>query len=207
MTQRLVWNFEFTTPKYSALSDLKISKEDDLKWEARFFWPESEIISLSLLDDSLLEIAHYQQKQKQDQYYLIPKHNYNLKSRRDELLYKPLVKQSKYAFGFGAKINISKLDNSSSLASYPKFDVKKVMKKLEKSPEIVVKKDSFTYKFSLQPSVKLELARIDVNNQIYFSLCVEGKSRDLVEAISTGLLGKKPSSDYVSFLKTITQKK
>jgi hypothetical protein len=207
MTQRLVWNFEFTTPKNSALSGLKIRKEDDLKWEARFFWPASEVISLSLLDDSLLDLAHYQQKQKQDQYYLIPKHNYNLKNRRGELLYKPLVKQSKYVLGFGAKINISALDKSSSCPFHPEFDAKKVLSKLENSPEIVVKKNSFTYKFSLQPSIKLELARIDVNNHIYFSLCVEGKSRDLVECVSFGLLGKIPSSDYVSFLKKITQNK
>jgi hypothetical protein len=206
MNQRLVWNFEFSTSKNSALSDLKIKKEDDLKWEARFFWPESKVIKLSLLDDSLLEIAQYQHKQKQDQYYLIAEQDYNIKSRRGELLYKPLLKHSKYAFGFGAKINISELNESPQLQPPQEFEVQKIMNELKKSAVILVKKDSFTYRFSFNPPVKLELARIVVNNQIYFSVCVEGKSRDLVEMISIGLLGKKHSSNYVRFLKKITQK-
>lgn len=206
MNQRLVWNFEFSTLKNSALSNLKIKKEDDLKWEARFFWPETKIIKLALVDDSLLEIAHYQYKQKQDQYYLIAQQDYNIKSRRGELLYKPLLKQSKYAFGFGAKINIKGLNDSAPLHAADDFSVQTLMNQLEKSAPLLVNKDSFTYKFSFHPSVKLELARIEVNKQIYFSVCVEGKSRNLVETISIGLLGKKPSSNYVHFLKKITQK-
>lgn len=201
MTQRLVWNFEFTTPNQLALSDLKIKKEDDIKWEARFFWPETEIISLQLIDDSLLELAHYQQKQKQDYYYLISEQDYNLKSRRGELLYKPLMKKGKYSLGFGSKINLNESNNNSAAVE---SHVKKMMKQLDHSTEVLVKKESFTFKFSIHPPIKLELARIDIDQNIYFSLCIEGKSRNLVETISKGLLGKQPTCDYVSFLKKVT---
>jgi hypothetical protein len=203
MTQRLVWNFEFVAAKKSAINDLTIQKEEELKWEARFFWPEAQIISMTLIDNSLLDLAHYQQKQKKDHYYLIPKHNYNIKSRRDELLYKPLVKENKYACGFATKININ-TEQDSSEEEY-KIDRKQIMQELKSSHELLVKKDSFTYKFPTQPVIKLELARIEIDHTIYFSACIEGKSRTLVETLSKRLLGKQASCDYVRFLKQIAK--
>ena len=201
MKQRLLWNFEFKTRKNNTFCDLKNTKEEILKWEARFFWPEQEIICLSLIDEALLEIAHYQYKQKQHYYYLIPAQNYNIKYRRDELLYKPLIEQSPYAFGFGAKINITQMLHNPH--SHTELNIKKLVKQIEKGVQVLVKKDSFTYKFAFQPSIKLELARIEVNDIIFFSLCIEGRSRRLVETMSRCLLGEKPTSDYVHFLKKI----
>jgi hypothetical protein len=202
MTNRLVWNFEFTPTTNFILSDLGKEKEDELKWEARFFWPETEIITLLLLDNALLELTHYQHKQKKDKYYL-QEQNYNIKNRRDELVYKPLIKQGKYSLGFGHKINLSELNKSpESLNS----DLNEMMQQLKHSIKVLVKKESFSYKFSTHPNVKLELARIEINSSIYFTLCIEGKSRVLVEAISRHLVGKKVTDDYVKFLKKISQK-
>ncbi len=202
MTNRLVWNFEFTSSSNFTLSNLAKEKEDELKWEARFFWSETEIISLNLLDKSLLELTHYQHKQKKDEYYLL-KQNYNIKNRRNELIYKPLIKKGRYSLGFGQKLNLSDL-NKPPHEEF-KADIKNIMLESKQSKPISVKKESFSYKFSTQPNVKLELAKIEINSINYFTLCVEGRSRVLVESISTHLLGKKNTEDYVSFLKKFIQ--
>ncbi|MCL9685157.1 hypothetical protein [Legionella maioricensis] len=203
MTQRLVWNFEFSTKKSLSLSN-RVNESDRLKWEIRFFWPEDQIISLHILDNSLLDIAHYQQKHKEDYYYLLPDCLYNIKRRRNEMLYKPALKHATHAIGYGAKINLEAVED------YPVQEPATVLKlqnilrmTQEKGIEVCVKKESFTYKFATTPSVKLELARLEVNNKVYFSLCVEGRSLYLVETISEHLLDKPVSCDYVTFLKSI----
>ncbi len=206
MTQRLVWNFEFTPTTNFVLSDLENQKEDDLKWEARFFWPEAQIIKLYLLEPSLLDLATYQHKQKKDLYYLIPGQNYNIKNRRDELVYKPLVKQGKYSLGFGAKINLNDSNKALPDKDALKLNLSDTVQLLKHSDEVIVKKDSLIYKFPTHPNIKLELARIEINSLIYFSLCIEGKSRELVETLSKQLLGKQPTDNYVGFLKNIIKK-
>jgi len=207
MMHRLVWNFEFTDAKSLNLSDLHEKKEEGLKWETRFFWPAEEIISLALVDSSLLELANYQHKQKKDYYYLLPKECYNIKSRRDELLYKPLVKKEKHIFGFGTKINLTELSRKTHSSEDSAINARQIIEQLNhNSIKVLVKKESLTYKFPVQPPIKLELSRIEVNHHVYFSACVEGKSRELVEMISKRLLGKQTSCDYVRFLKKIIKK-
>lgn len=196
MTNRLVWNFEFTSSSKLILANLDKEKEDELKWEARFFWPENAIIKLKLLDNSLLELSHYQHKQKNDIYYLVKK-NYNIKNRREVLVYKPLIKKGKYAVGFGPKLHLS--------ADALNPEIEEVIQQLNNSKTVVVKKESFSYKFPTQPTIKLELARIEIDSVLYFTLCLEGKSRALVEKMSKHLVGKQPNEEYVSFLKRITK--
>lgn len=200
MTRRLVWNFEFNQFKKSTLPELKKITEDQLKWEARFFWPETQVITLQLVEDSLLDIAHYQFKQKEDAYYLIPTKNYNIKKRRGELIYKPQKKSSKYAIGFGPKINLSQSIQTST-ATDDESEIKEILNTITPGEPLFVKKDSFTFKFETHPSIKLELARIEINHIYYFTLCIEGRSQALVEAMSKNLLGKQPTTDYVNFLK------
>ena len=204
MTQRLVWNFECSTTKKLLLNLPQEKQSNDLKWESRFFWPDDHIINLTTIDDALLELTNYQQKQKQDCYYLLPKHQYNIKRRRNQLWYKPLVQHSEYVLGFGAKINLDQEDTAQKTTVNDKLMLHKIIQKTQKKGiEVLVKKESFTYKFPVKPIIKLELARIEINGTIYFSACVEGKSRHLVEVISEGLFGKQSSSDYVTFLKQI----
>ena len=200
MTNRLVWNFEFTPSTNFLLLNLDKVEENELKWEARFFWPETEIITLQLLDSDLLELAHYQHKQKSDKYYLL-KQGFNIKNRRDELVYKPLIKKGKYSLGFGHKLTLAEPDKTPP--DLYKSDLKKIIAGIKHSTAVLVKKESFSYKFATQPHTKLELARIEINSAIYFTLCVEGQSRYLVEKISKKLLGKRATEDYVGFLKGI----
>lgn len=139
------------------------------------------------MDDSLLNLSRYQCKYREDFYYLLPDSHCNIKRRRDQLLYKPLLKQSNQAMGFGTKIKLDALPKDSSAVEVP------------------VKKEAFIYKFPTNPSVKLELARLEVLNKVYWSLCVEGKSLNLVETIAEHLLEKQVSCEYVTFLKNILQ--
>lgn len=204
MTQQLVWNFEFSAKKPLSLTNFVAEEQDSLKWEARFFWPENHLIRLCPMNGSLLKLANYQSKHKEDNYYLLAHCDYNIKRRRDELVYKPLLKQSAHAFGFGTKLNLGDLAN---ISNYPQDYILHLQRiadqALKHGVEVLVKKESFIYKFSTTPSIKLELARLEVNDTIYFSACIEGKSLYLVETICEHLLGKQVSSDYVTFLKDI----
>lgn len=205
MNQRLVWNFEFTSKKkLLPLATVGANQEHDtLKWESRFFWPDNKAIQLHLIDTSLLDLTNYQHKSKQDYYYLSPNHNYNIKRRRDQLLYKPLIKQISQYYGFGPKIILKELDNTAEqpiLSPYLQ-EIAQIIE--QESREIPVKKESFVYKLPTTPKIKIEFARLEVFNRIFFSLCVEGKSMHLVETVSKHLLDKQVSCDYVTFLKNI----
>jgi hypothetical protein len=197
MNQRLVWNFEFA-PKISSFPKefLKVQAFEELKWEQRFFWDPTHPIVLNALDECLLDLANYHQKHRDDYYYLLPDTNYNIKRRRDTLFYKPLLKQSKLALAFGSKISID--------PSNQDLKIQEMVQEIDqKGISIYVKKEAFIYKFSTKPTIKLELARLEVQNKIYFSTCIEGKSQKLVEGIGELLLDKHSSCDYVTFLKNI----
>ncbi len=185
MNQRLVWNFELTQKKKDLPEKFPEQKSDPLKWEIRFFWPENQIVTLNKIDDSLLNLSRYQCKYREDLYYLLPDSHCNIKRRRDQFFYKPLLKQSNQAMGFGTKIKLDDLPKNSPAI------------------EVAVKKEAFIYKFPTKPSIKLELARLEVCNKVYLSLCIEGKSLNIVESIAEHLLEKQVSCEYVSFLKNI----
>ncbi|WBV62883.1 hypothetical protein PGH43_14110 [Legionella pneumophila 130b] len=77
-----------------------------------------------------------------------------------------------------------------------------LLKKIkEKGIVVFVKKEAFVFKFPTTPTVKLELARLEVKDKVYFSACIEGRLLNLVETISVLLFGTQPSFEYVTFLK------
>ncbi|CAM3068132.1 Uncharacterised protein [Legionella steigerwaltii] len=199
MNQRLVWNFEFTPKASLPLSTFIDEKNETLKWEKRYFWPDSETIILNTIDSSLLDLANYKQKHKEDYYYLLPGHNYNIKKRHEQLLYKPLLQHANHAAGFGAKIILTPLQEQPLPA-----DLQEIIHHVEtEGVGVYVKKEAFIYKFPTTPTIKIELARLEVLHQIYFSLCIEGKSLRLVETISKHLLDGPVSCEYVTFLKNL----
>lgn len=201
MNQRLIWNFEFSAPKLLSFDGIVDTSTADLKWEVRYFWPETAIICLNTIDLALTDISHYEHKHKEDSYYLLPNVDYNIKRRRDTLLYKPKLKQKKQAVGFGPKINLEDCVNQPTDENQQLADL---VHQVETNSTVVdVKKESFVYKFSTTPVIKLELARLEVHGLVFFSACVEGRSLKLVETISEHLLAKHVSCDYVTFLKKI----
>lgn len=204
MNQRLVWNFEFASQKNLSLATLKDIKEEHVKWEIRYFWPDDKPIILNAIDQSLLDITKYQQKDKEDYYYLLSGHNYNIKKRRNELLYKPLLQKKDAAFGFGTKIILSPLQDPIHKTDLTDPQLLKIMQQVsQESTEVSVKKETFSYKLPTKPKIKIELERLEVLNKVFFSLCIEGKSLNLVETISEHLLEGQVSCEYVTFLKSL----
>ncbi|KTD13590.1 hypothetical protein Lgra_0882 [Legionella gratiana] len=204
MNQRLIWNFEFTPKKSLPLATYVDSKDDHIKWEARYFWQDNKPIILNTIDPSLLDITHYKQKHKEDYYYLLPEQNYNIKKRRNQLLYKPLLQKTDSAFGFGTKILLSTPQDSLHQTELTDPDLLKIMHQVtNESIEVPVKKEAFIYSFSTQPKIKMELARLDIFDKVYFSVCIEGRSLYLVETISKYLLEEQVSCEYVTFLKSL----
>ncbi|HAU1295271.1 TPA: hypothetical protein JBI36_03395 [Legionella pneumophila] len=200
--QRLVWNFEFSSEQTTPLTTLGHDAQDNLKWEKRYFWPTDQIIRLNTIDSSLLDLANYQKKHKEDYYYLLPDSDHNIKQRRNELLYKPVIKQSGTALGFGPKIHLETPQTLSCHGDAGQLNRQELLKKIkEKGIVVFVKKEAFVFKFPTTPTVKLELARLEVRDKVYFSACIEGRSLNLVETISVLLFGTQPSFEYVTFLK------
>jgi hypothetical protein len=206
MNQRLVWNFEFGPGNIIPLSRLEANEKDDLKWEVRYFWPDEQTIVLNNIDNGLLNLANYERKFKDDCYYLLPDNDFNIKLRRNEVQYKPLIQQVNNVLGFGHKIILDKqLQNPNEEASFTSY-LQQLAKQIKQvGIGITVKKESYTYKFPTNPPIRLELSRLEIDSTVYFSICIEGKSLFLVETLSNHLLDNQISCDYVHFLKKIVK--
>ncbi|MFI4962618.1 MAG: hypothetical protein ACHP6H_02030 [Legionellales bacterium] len=205
MTHPLIWNFECLLKPKLTLNLLETPKKDPLKWEARFFWPDSELICMNIQDESLENLTLYERKHKEDTYYLIPEKNYNVKQRGSRLLYKPITNETPFATGFGNKITLENLEGT-HIETHPKPELLKNIFDSAKQLALIipVRKESYTYKFPITPTIKLELVRVEVHNKIYYSACVEGRSHDLVKTMSDDLFGKRKHCDFVSFLISIS---
>jgi len=206
MDERLVWNFEFANGKALKYPELLAMDAEEVKWEVRFFWSHDAIITLFNVDDALLDLTNYHQKHKEDFYFLVPDCNYNIKKRRNELLYKPVVQQHKEAIAFGPKIKLGHLKELNICDVKTIQHLEAILARTRTDGvQVFVRKEAFKFKFPTSPHVKLELARLEVRNEVYFSACIEGRSLYLVEKIREHLLGEHLSCDYVSFLKKIMQ--
>lgn len=202
MNQRLVWNFEFCPATTLPLTSLGEQEKEEIKWEIRYFWPDRELIVLNTIDNALLNLGHYERKFKNDYYYLLPDNDFNIKLRRNEMQYKPLVQTINNILGFGHKVILQPHKEDKDFV--PHFQ--KIINQIKTVGKgIVVNKESYIYKFHTNPPVKLELSRLEIYNTVYFSACVEGKSHFLVATISQHLLGNQVSCDYVNFLKKIVK--
>lgn len=193
MNKRLVWNFSLDDTAPMDFSRLPQTERDDLRWETRCFWEDNQEIILYGLNDHFLDLSLYDIKRRQDSYYLIPG-PYNIKRRHNELLYKPLIQNTKNCQGFAKKINL----NNCSREELPQG----LEQEIESSAiQVDVEKIALIYKMATQPSLKLELARLIIKNTVYFSACIEGRSKILVQTISQSLFNNHGSEDYVHFLK------
>ncbi len=205
MNKRLVWNFEINQTHLLQIPSADSLDTNSCHWESRFFWPETEIIPLMGLDDHFLQLSLYKIKPKEDTYFLLPHYDYNLKSRDGQLFYKPLIKKER---GFIAYSKKERLVNNSF--THPLWRIEKendetdVAYIQQHALQIQISKVVFIYTFAVEPKVKMELARLSINNKIYFSVAIESKALPLVESITKQVLGRTNSTDYVSFLKEIT---
>src|SRR5258708_2087948 len=106
MSFRLFWNFEMTNTHLLNWNDLKAEPEE-IRWEARYFWPQEAIIHLEGLDKRFLNLAEYKIKQRNDRYTLLADSNFNIKQRRGQLFYKPLLAERDGLQGYGKKVNLN----------------------------------------------------------------------------------------------------
>lgn len=202
MNKRLVWNFELDLQDSDELSKLPCLEKETLRWESRFFWPENRVITLYGLKENCLHLANFESKYRHDTYYILADRDYNIKSRRNELLYKPLIKTTGVLQGFEKKINLQQQEATTLLPGTPPILTRDLMHLLKTNAlAITIEKDAFIYKFNTEPSTKLELSRLTIEGKVYFSACIEGKSAPLVIFLSQILLKREHSSDYVRFLK------
>lgn len=205
MNKRFIWNIEINNDEILSLKNLT-DERDELRWEARYFFNEDEIITLFGLDNQFLLLSNYQVKHREDSYVLLADNHYNIKHRRQEILYKPLLQKEAPAVGYGKKINLKEYPEQEILPGTKNLTPAMLLAHIQHNPkEIGVIKDALIYKFPGTPTIKLELARLAINTRIYYSICVEGHSRTLVKRLAKHIVGKKSSCDYVSFLKQ-TQK-
>lgn len=204
MNKRLVWNFEIGKATSLTLPNLDTGLEEH-RWESRFFWSESEIITLQGLDETFLELSRYKLKQRQDTYYLLPGADYNLKIRRQRLFYKPVLLRKAQIIAYDKKIKLEEVPPSQTLPGCAEKDVEALIARIKKEGrQINVDKEAFIYQFDLVPTTRFELARLRVEGQTYFSMSIESRSLPLVESIKEQLLGNLSPCDYVTFLRRIT---
>jgi len=203
MNKRLVWNFELQSNDPIDFKQLAEEERELLRWEARHFWPESSIVPLQGLPDYFLDLSHYQIKKRQDTYFLIPDKALNIKKRRDELLYKPLIQQTENSQAFGKKVNLTNQASENTVMGSPPLTVNQVFILLQNSPQIDVDKTALIVKLPTTPVIKIELARLSIVGRNYFSVCIEGRSEYLVNQISQRIIPHSQTSDYVRFLQEI----
>ena len=202
MNKRLVWNFEINPDIPFQQSTITNVELNEARWEARFFWPEDNIIILNGLSPDFLNLSGYDIKHKNDIYYLLPKADYNLKIRKNELYYKPILMKKSKAIAFGKKIKLSEQDKDSKLLGCEEKSVSSLLEDIKRHGKTIeINKEAISYKFLTSPATKLELSRLKVENKIYFSASIESYSRELVEITTKQLLGSVNTSDMLNFLK------
>lgn len=204
MNKRLIWNFEITDKGSLALPSA-IEKEDEARWEMRFFWPdENQPIVLHNLSESFLELSRYTIKHRNDCYLILNDRDYNIKIRQSELVYKPKVDVSGDALGYGKKQKYERIDEMTLPKGEP-LSLSSFLNKLQREAQtMTVEKEAVIYKFPSSPKIIFELARIKIKDHVFFSVSLESRVLSWVEYLSQRIIGEEQSSiDYVEFLKSV----
>ena len=202
MNKRLAWNFEITGDSLFTLPIINSDDSPGIHWESRYFWRESDIIILSGLDERFLDLSRYTIKHRTDTYFLLPDADYNIKMRREALVYKPMVKRTPRAIAFGKKVKLAQCTSDIVDTDGQRIDPRALLQRIHQQGESVrVDKEALIYKFETPAASQLELARLTIDSTIYFSVSIESPALETVEHLTTSLLKTEPSSDYVTFLK------
>lgn len=202
MNKRLVWNFEICDKHPLDLANMTPEEPSLWRAEIRYFWEDTANIVLHGLSDKFLNLALYKIKERRDLYYLLPNHDYNIKERRSELLFKPLMQDSVGLQEFAKKINLSQSGPQDILPGFLPIATGKLLELVaNESTRVYVEKTALIYKFATEPGIKLELARLTIADKCYFSACLEGRSKNLVTLINKQIFKDETASDYVHFLK------
>ena len=207
MNERLVWNFEINTQK---LLELPLNharfQEDVSRWEVRYFWPHHQFILIQGLIPECFTFANVKCKQHRDTYYLLKDYPYNIKHRRTDegvkWVYKPLLDIKNNCQSFGKKINLKQVEPD-CLLEPSRLSAATLLSLIEtQSMPVFVEKSALTYSLRSEPSIKIELSRIQINGgAIFFSASIEGYSYEGVNTFRQRLFPQEKPSDYIEFLK------
>lgn len=201
MNKRFAWNFEINTdaPFVFPMNDVNATANTNKHWETRFFWMDNEVIAVSGLEESLLELSRYKIKHRTDHYYLLPDADYNLKNRRGKLTYKPIIERTKNAIAYGKKITLT------DCVVDKKIDAARLIERIKTQGQLVtVEKEALIYTYQQSTPIKIEFARLRIDQAIYFSLSIESASQMLVENFSQRMVNHATPCDYITFLKKQT---
>ncbi|MDX1836377.1 hypothetical protein DIZ81_01895 [Legionella taurinensis] len=202
MKKRLVWNFEIDPTHAEQFPTLVPAAKESLRWEARYFWTENDIAVLNGLSDYYLDLTRYESKHREDTYHLLLPFDFNIKVRRGELLYKPLLDQTPLLLGFGKKIPLHEQPSEAVLPGTDGLSARQLLELIEKGSQLItVEKDALIHQLTHEPTIKLELSRLKLGSRIFFSACLEGRSQALVQALARHLFPDLKPCDYVRFLK------
>lgn len=199
---RLMWNFELAAGQPLVMESIPHYPTDIIRWETRFFWPELQCITLHGLSGDFLDLANYEFKNRTDSYYLLPDGDLNLKKRREELIYKPLINTDDGCFGYGKKVDLLSETPTELVLADPVLTVAELINKLRAEGQLIhVEKTVAKCKLPTQPAIKLEFARLNIRGEVFFSFCVEGRSLELVKYLRNHLIKGAIACDYIHFLR------
>lgn len=200
MNKRFIWNFEFEQDEPIELKSIATDEHEPLRWEVRYFWPQTEIIRLRGLNEPFLKLDAYKIKEKCDRYYVLANQPFNLKKRRGMIYYKPIIKQCHKVIAYGKKIPLLPENKTLLMNMGLAFD-RWQQAILEEALTVDITKETLTYCFSKPHKTNIEFSRIEVNEAIFLSFCVESRLKSHVIDLANHLLPNTEPLDYVSFLK------
>lgn len=201
---RLVWNFELGTQSITDPSrqiTAQLGLPEDARCEYRLFYPQDTVITLPLPAE-FEHFSNWDYKERRDTYYLIPAQHLNIKSRKDKLVYKPLLKEQDNILWFAPKQRLDKSDFVSTLSSIP-ADLEARLHWLEKeATTVVVEKDAFITEL-YQGQLLFEVAKLRFDKRTFYTVGLEATpSLSLSELIPLLDHRKASAQHYIAFLKT-----
>jgi hypothetical protein len=204
-----LWNFRLSPISVSFPQDPlqeSLIKTISGKWEVRYFWPlPHEDIIIPAFDSSLFQIENYRHKIHDDCYLLTQDKDLNLKVRSNELLVKKQLVKSEGICGFLKKERIPLSLRKDEFSSLPQNNqISQVLFEIsgKKSPFNVlpVLKESMRIKLDGFHKMHLEFSRVFISDQIFLSLCLEGKNFHEIKFLNNILGIPIPPLSYTEFL-------
>ena len=181
---RLIWQFELTDQLWEPQGNWQ---KDTHKWEIRYFWPIDQIIQLNLTESQLnwdkgaCKIHH-------DIYWWSKDNPLNIKQRKHKIVYKALIDHKNARFAYDKKVCLSTDDIAQH--DYLAIDVDKM---------------AIQFIIHEKPKCVLELSKVQIQNRMYSSLCLESRCGELLDNLHHHLHLPGKASSYVQLLNDLSK--
>ncbi len=198
-----IWNFYINISDFnqsnlfSCETSEKIAKEDKAKWEARYFFPIETPIVLNWPHSLPFSFHFAKAKTHEDTYIIHPEHVINLKKRRSDIYYKPLIKKKQGLFYFGKKEAIDE-NNPIKLSQTTQLDSTRIQ---NEGTLIALTKNVLKFNYDHPMRCQLEFGWFISQEKNYSTFGIESKSFETVRTLSSFILPNEKKTDYINFLK------